>query len=211
MLSFRLTAIFSLCTLFIWLPDRSSNFQHGNLNNYTFWNARSGWTQIPRKSKEISMNFEEIIDHVIDHEGGYVNDPKDRGGETKYGISKRWYPEINIKDLTLDQAKNIYYEDYWIPSKADELPEDIRATYFDMCVNLGQKRAVKILQESVNSAGGPKLAVDGQIGPQTIQSSHRASKQRIQAYRCLFYGRIVENNPDQKRFYYGWFKRAINI
>tara|TARA_R110002020_G_scaffold9501_4_gene37244 strand:+ start:15378 stop:15851 length:474 start_codon:yes stop_codon:yes gene_type:complete len=157
------------------------------------------------------MNFEEIIDHVIDHEGGYVNDPKDLGGETKYGISKRWYPEINIKDLTIDDAKNIYYEDYWVPSKAQDLPEDIRATYFDMCVNLGQKRAVKILQESVNSAGGPKLLIDGHIGPKTIQSSHRASKQRIQAYRCLFYGKIVENNPDQKRFYYGWFKRAINI
>ena len=70
------------------------------------------------------MNFEEIIDHVIDHEGGYVNDPKDLGGETKYGISKRWYPEINIKDLTIDDAKNIYYEDYWVPSRAQDLPED---------------------------------------------------------------------------------------
>lgn len=157
------------------------------------------------------MNFEEIIDHVINHEGGYVNDPTDLGGETKYGISKRWYPEINIKDLTLDQAKNIYYEDYWVPSRADELPKDIRATYFDMCVNLGQQRAVKILQESVNSAGGPELLIDGQIGPKTIQGAHRASKKRIQAFRCLFYGRIIENNPDQKKFYYGWFKRAISI
>ena len=80
-----------------------------------------------------------------------------------------------------------------------------------MCVNLGKKRAVKILQESVNSTGGPKLDVDGVLGPKTIQSSVRASKQRIQAYRCLFYGKIVENNPDQKRFYYGWFKRANSI
>ena len=211
MLSFRLTAIFALWTLFIWLPNRSANFQHGNLNNYTFWNLRSGWAQITGEGKEISMNFEDIIDHVLDHEGGYVNDPKDLGGETKNGIAKRWYPEIKIKDLTLDQAKEIYYQDYWIPSKAEELPKDLRATYFDMCVNLGKKRAVKILQESVNSTGGPKLDVDGVLGPKTIQSSVRASKERIQAYRCLFYGRIVENNPDQKRFYYGWFKRANSI
>ena len=75
------------------------------------------------------MTFEEIIDRVIESEGGYVNDPDDPGGETKYGISKRAYPEIVIKDLTIKQAKQIYYEDYWTPSKADQLSDQLKEIY----------------------------------------------------------------------------------
>ena len=157
------------------------------------------------------MNFNEIIDQVLEHEGGYVNDPEDLGGETKYGITKRWYPKIDIKNLSLEDAINIYYNDYWKPSKAEYLPEEIRATYFDMCVNMGQKQAVKTLQETINSIELTRIAEDGIIGPQTIQHSHKVSKRRLQSFRCLFYGKIVIDKPKQKKFYYGWFKRAINI
>ena len=52
-------------------------------------------------------DFNEIIEKVLEHEGGYVNDPKDLGGETKYGITKRFYPDIDIKNLTIEQAKDI--------------------------------------------------------------------------------------------------------
>lgn len=157
------------------------------------------------------MNFNEIIDQVIEHEGGYVNNPHDTGGETKYGIAKRWNPEVDIKNLSLDDAINIYYNDYWKPSKAEHLPEEIRATYFDMCVNMGQKRAVIVLQETINSIESTRIDEDGIIGKITIQHSHKVSKKRLQAFRCLFYGELVNQKPDQKRFYYGWFKRAINI
>lgn len=157
------------------------------------------------------MTFYQIIKKVIEHEGGYVNDPKDAGGETKYGITKRWYPEIDIKNLTLDDAIDIYYDDYWKPSKANDLPEEIRATYFDMVVNMGQHQAVKILQDAINSNKRAKIAVDGNIGPVTIKHSYKLKKQRLQAYRCKFYSRLVEKKPDQERFYYGWFKRAIEV
>jgi len=157
------------------------------------------------------MNFNEIIDQVLEHEGGYVNDPDDLGGETKYGITKRWYPEVDIKALSMDDAISIYYNDYWKPSKAEHLPEEIRATYFDMCVNMGQKQAVKTLQETINSIGRPKIAEDGLIGKITIQHSHKVSKKRLQAFRCLFYGEVVVDKPKQKKFYYGWFKRAMSI
>ena len=155
--------------------------------------------------------FETIISQVIEHEGGYVNDPNDRGGETNFGIAKRWFPELDIKNLTKHQAIDIYYHSYWKPSKAEQLPEDLKATYFDMCVNMGQSQAVKVLQKAINSKKRTKIAEDGLIGPNTIEHSQVVSKQRLQAYRCLFYAKLVHQKPTQERFYYGWFKRATSI
>jgi len=59
------------------------------------------------------VNFDEIIEVVLHHEGGYVNDPKDPGGETNFGIAKRSHPDVDIKNLTKDGAKEIYKEHYW--------------------------------------------------------------------------------------------------
>ena len=156
------------------------------------------------------MEFDEIIKIVIAHEGGYVNDELDLGGETKYGITKRWYPNVDIKNLTMDNAIDIYYRDYWQPSKAQNLPEEIKPTYLDMCINMGKKQAVIVLQQAINSVKRKKIAVDGYIGPITIQYANKVSKRRLQAYRCKFYANVVQDKPKQERFYYGWFKRAIN-
>ena len=63
------------------------------------------WIEELREGQEVSMiTFEQIIDSVLEHEGGYVNDPYDKGGETKFGIAKRWYPDIDIKNLTKSDA-----------------------------------------------------------------------------------------------------------
>ncbi len=157
------------------------------------------------------MTFAQIIPEVLKREGGYVDDPKDMGGETRFGISKRSYPDINIKELTVEEATNIYLRDYWIPSKAEKLPEDLRADYFDAVVNHGQGNAVKILQKAINSTGSPKIAVDGRIGRNTIRESNRIKKSRFQAYRTLFYATIIQKNNTQERFWYGWWKRAIGL
>ena len=76
-----------------------------------------------------ATSFNDIIEHVLNHEGGYVDDPSDLGGETNFGIAKRFYPNVDIKNLTRDEAKNIYFEDYWKPSKAQDLPPQIRQIY----------------------------------------------------------------------------------
>ena len=157
------------------------------------------------------MSFENIIVDVLKHEGGYVNDPDDKGGETNFGISKRWYPNVDIKNLSKQEAINIYYTDYWLPSKAENLNEEIQRTYFDMCVNMGQKQAVLILQEAINSERRTKIVEDGIIGEVTIRSATNLSKRRLQAFRCLFYGKLVLQNPSQKKFYYGWYKRATKV
>ena len=70
-------------------------------------------------------NFNEIIEQVLEHEGGYVNDPKDLGGETKYGITKRFYPDVDIKNLTVEQAKEIYKKDYWDRNRVESLPQNL--------------------------------------------------------------------------------------
>ena len=87
--------------------------------------------------------FNQIIDKVLKHEGGYVNDPNDPGGETNYGISKRAYPNVDIKNLTIDGAKEIYKKDYWDKTKVESVPERLRYIYFDMCVNMGMRRLLK--------------------------------------------------------------------
>ena len=157
------------------------------------------------------MSFQDHIVDVLEHEGGFVDDPDDKGGMTKYGISKRSYPDVDIENLTKAEAVQIYYEDYWKPSKADNLNDDIQNTYFDMVVNMGQGNAVKVLQRAINSLDGSKIDVDGVIGPQTISHAHKLNKKRLQAYRCLYYSGVVLRDPTQKKFYYGWWKRAIKV
>ena len=115
------------------------------------------------------ISFNEIIEHVLEKEGGYVNDPTDFCGETKYGITKRFYPDIDIKNLTKEQAKEIYKRDYWDKNRVDELPEQLRHIFFDMCVNQGRGTAVKVLQRAAN-AKGANLKVDGGLGPSTLKA-----------------------------------------
>ena len=157
------------------------------------------------------MTFEEIIDRVIESEGGYVNDPDDPGGETKYGISKRAYPEIVIKDLTIKQAKQIYYEDYWTPSKADQLSDQLKEIYFDMVVNFGKRGAAKVLQQACNGKNKYKIKVDGIVGAATISASKNVEPERLRAYRVLKFANIVINKPSREKFWYGWFRRAVRV
>jgi lysozyme family protein len=163
-----------------------------------------------KRRKKMKTTFDEIIDVVLEHEGGYVNDPKDPGGETKYGVSKRAYPDVNIKNLSEDGAKDIYRRDYWEKNRCTDLPDDLRHIYFDMCINMGASRAVKILQETAN-AKGADLKIDGGIGPKTIGAMRNVELQRVRAYRVKYYANLVDRKPDLGKFYYGWFKRSLEV
>ena len=123
----------------------------------------------------MKTTFDEIIEIVLEHEGGYVNDPDDAGGETKYGIAKRWYPNVDIKNLTKEQAKKIYHTDYWRRGKCDDVPPQLRHIYFDMCVNFGRRGAVKVLQQAANSKNKNKIEVDGGLGPATLNAIQKIS------------------------------------
>lgn len=110
------------------------------------------------------MTFEKAFAKLIDHEGGYVNNPRDPGGETKFGISKRAYPALNIADLTLDDAKAIYKQDYWGRAQCDRLPPALAFQVFDGAVNSGIGTSIRWLQ----AAAG--VAPDGVVGPLTIRA-----------------------------------------
>jgi len=156
------------------------------------------------------VEFDEIIEVVLHHEGGYVNDPDDPGGETNFGIAKRSHPDVDIANLTKDGAKEIYKEHYWDRNKVESLSEDLRHIYFDMCVNQGRGRAVKIMQRAAN-AKGADLKVDGGMGPKTIAAMDGVELDRVRAYRIKYYADLVTRKPDLEKFYFGWFRRGLEV
>ena len=158
----------------------------------------------------MKTSFNDIIEEVLKHEGGYVNDPHDAGGETNFGIAKKFNPDVDIKNLTKEGAKEIYYEKYWKPSKADKVPDQLKHIYFDMVVNFGKRGAVKVLQQAA-VAKGHKIAVDGGIGPNTLKAIKNVETDRVRAYRVLKFANIVIKKPTQEKFWLGWFRRAIGV
>lgn len=104
---------------------------------------------------------------LMENEDGFVDDEHDIGGQTKYGISKKAYPELDIPSLTMQQAKDIYYRDYWARCKCDYLPDALSVAVFDYAVNSGNIRAIKDLQLALG------VTVDGIIGNQTIGAANR--------------------------------------
>lgn len=93
----------------------------------------------------MKKDFNKALKFVLKWEGGYSNDPRDPGGETKYGISKRSYPNEDIKNMTLERAKEIYYQNYWLKAGCDDLPYPFNIVVFDTAVNMGRSRAIKFI------------------------------------------------------------------
>ena len=110
----------------------------------------------------MTSTFDRVFDLLIGHEGGYVNDPLDPGGETKFGISKRSYPNLDIRSLTVADAKGIYYRDYWQACRCGEMPVLVAVLVFDAAVNNGRGSAIRFLQRAL------KVADDGVLGPVTM-------------------------------------------
>lgn len=141
------------------------------------------------------------------HEGGYVNHPNDPGGETNWGISKRAYPNVDIKNLTRDQAKDIYYRDYWQKCHIAELPEAVQFDMFDMAVNSGVSAAVKTIQRALG------VKPDGVWGPNTSRAAANVSDPQLldkvfSGYRLQY----LADLPTWPTFGKGWARRiAANL
>src|SRR5690606_31473517 len=158
--------------------------------------------------------FLRAVEVVLDHEGGYVNDPRDPGGETKYGISKRSYPDLDIASLTREQAAEIYYRDWWQRYGYGRLQDEAVATkLLDMAVNMGPAAAHRLLQEALVFLDNP-VAVDGIIGPQTVAATNKADPKRLlQVLRWMaahHYYRIAAQRPQSRAFLIGWLRRAYS-
>lgn len=150
------------------------------------------------------MNFDKAFERLIGHEGGYVNDPRDPGGETKFGISKRSYPAEDIKALTLERAKAIYRRDFWGVAGCDAVPGAMKFDLFDMAVNSGPVTAIKTLQRSAG------VTPDGLLGPITLQALNSTPASRLVA---RFNGHRLDFMTDLKTwpvFGKGWAKRVAS-
>lgn len=153
--------------------------------------------------------FNWIIKFVLDAEGGYTNDPDDPGGETNYGIDKRSHPNVDIKNLTVDQAKEIYWNEYWLKCKCDRFEKPVGEVYFDCCVNTGQKQSNKFIQRAVGAEA------DGIIGPKTLSkvvvADPRVLANSIIGQRQKFYEDLAYNKTSLKKFLKGWTNRNNNL
>jgi len=160
---------------------------------------------------EIDNSFRRIM--TWEGGGRYHEVAGDAGGGTKWGVSQRQYPELNIEGLSRDRALLIFEDDYWNKVKADLLPRGIRHDVVDFAFNSGPLRAKVRLQRAANIAlGHARIAEDGQIGPMTLAAVNAANTTRMltiyRALRVAFLVGIVERRPDQGKFLYGWLRRA---
>lgn len=149
-------------------------------------------------------NFDAAFEAVMTIEGGLVNDPRDTGGLTKYGISQKAYPNLDIAGLTIDEAKKIYRRDYWDKCRCDELPASFDLLVFDTAINMGTPAAIGILQEAV------RQKVDGIIGEKTIAAAFAAGNDEL---RRFFIYRLFKYSEKANYNYYknGWRNRLLYV
>lgn len=158
--------------------------------------------------KQVNPDWDRAISFVLKMEGDYTLDPNDPGGETKYGISKKAYPSLDIKNLTVEQAEGIYRADYWNTCSCDELPTPWAIAVFDCAVNQGVHKAKRLLQIAL------EVDVDGIIGPKTIAAAYKAPLWRLKkmlALRLEQYARLMAEKPNLLVFATNWFYRVLSL
>lgn len=147
------------------------------------------------------MTFDDAFDQVLGHEGGYVNDPNDPGGETKFGISKRAFPAEDIPNLTEERARFLAKRDYWGPAGCDCLPPPLRYPLFDLAYHSGPRTAIRLLQKAVRETP------DGILGPLTLQAVQSAPWERVALRLFGFKLRFQASLPNWPSHGRGWTRR----
>ena len=155
-------------------------------------------------------DWEKAIAFVLKMEGGDMpeNVKGDPGGLTKFGISQKAYPSVDIAGLTLEQAKDIYRRYYWNQCACDQLPTPFSIAVFDTAVNQGVGKAKRLLQLSLD------VTVDGVIGDKTIAAAHKASRYRVKRFlaeRQTSYARLMADKPELLQFALDWSYRVISL
>jgi len=141
------------------------------------------------------MSFDIALKYTLQFEGGYVNDPDDRGSETNKGITKAVYDEYrtknslpiqSVKNISDKEVQDIYYKQYWLAAGCDKLSDKLAIVVFDFSVNSGVSRAKRYLTLTQD----PNKYLD---------------------LRADFFKKIVQNDPSQQKFLKGWLNRAENL
>lgn len=166
--------------------------------------------------------FEQCLAFILEVEGGYCNDPSDRGGATNCGITQGVYDDYRtragrnrqpVHGISRDEIHDIYRTRYWKTCRGDQLPRPVDLVAFDASVNHGPRQAILFLQRAVGADA------DGSIGPQTINAVLADDKaglsasvaQSIIEQRREFYQRLATKDPSQKRFLKGWNNRLDHL
>jgi lysozyme family protein len=157
----------------------------------------------------ISSSAAAAIAHAIFLEGDDTQKPTDRGGHTRFGISQKAYPDLDMRSLTREMAEQLYYRDYWLALRCDAFHPAISFVLFDIGVNQGVSFAAHALQKLVGAK------TDGNIGPKTLALAGMLNPlttiQYLSDQRVMRYANIVKNDAFQNKFIVGWIKRAITV
>lgn len=155
----------------------------------------------------VPSTFEYALAFVLRMEGGDSDHPADSGGHTRYGISKNSHPDVDVPNLTLAQAREIYRADYWAPLQCDLLPRALAVVVFDCGVNQGVKVAASLLQQAAG------VQMDGNVGPRTLAAAGRIGAStllpRYQRLRARRYVELARSKPSQQVFLDGWLQRLF--
>jgi lysozyme family protein len=174
----------------------------------------------------MTEKFQRCLRFVLKWEGGISNDPHDRGGLTKWGVTQATYdryrrakglPPQSVVKMTEPEMQEIYFRFYWQPVKGDEFPYPLALALFDTGVNMGVGAAVKLLQRAINDLLPQQkwVAVDGKLGAQTLQAAKSLDPRRLALRLCdrreERYRAIVRANPTQRKFLRGWLNRLNDL
>lgn len=156
-------------------------------------------------------DFERAIVKTLAHEGGskFTDDPTDNGGATKYGISQRAYPQLDIRNLTEHQAREIYKRDYWDRVRGDEIASQaIAESVFDTCVNMGVRTGSRLAQVALGIE-----PADGIIGSKSLEKINATDPSAFLAAftiaKIARYAHICNRDRTQQRFLLGWINRTL--
>jgi len=165
-------------------------------------------------------DFNKAFPRLIDIEGKLSNDSNDYGGLTKYGIAKRFYPELDIANLTLEDAKAIYKRDFWDKMRLDEIDDQrIAFEMFEISVNMHWSRALKFAQEACNLLDRKvvdQLVVDGLIGPKTLSAINTATYPQavvifLNGCQFMHYRQRAIEDKSQENFLNGWLLKRVSF
>ena len=183
-----------------------------------------------------SARYKAVLQVILAHEGGFVNDVSDPGGATNKGVSLRWLRAVgdldgdgfldgdldhdgdvdiqDIRTITDEVAGLFYFEHWWEKRRYDLLPKPVGEKVFDMAVNMGSRQAEKLLQRAANKLlpTTQKLGEDGVAGPNTREAVGRLDPRALTDALCdvqaAFYLSLIRERPQFKKFQRGWLSRA---
>ena len=166
-----------------------------------------------------SENFKYAAEKTHNVEQGYNNNPDDLGGETKYGITKREFPNEDIKNLTKERALYLLKTRYWDVMLLDLVKSKlVAAEIYDTGVNCGPGTAVRISQRAANALNQSNVAVDGAMGEITAAALNVASKRSEKALlltlnglQCARYVELTEKRELNKKFFKGWILKRVTL